>query len=568
MILIRISCYKHGCEWCSSKRIKFALLFEYEAIKFHGQDSRVKNDGLTSTTLKLFNQAMTVDYSLYLVTDSTMIPSSSTFLKQVEDAVNNGVTLVQLREKDISTLDFIERAKEVHKVTKPKNILLIINDRVDVALAVDAEGVHVGQDDMPATLVRKLIGPDKIVGVTCSNPEEVRQVVKEGVADYVGLGTTFATNTKKDVKTPGGVGPVGIRKQMNELSKDIRCVAIGGINHSNANRVIHQCRVGDKKLDGIAVVSCIMASEDAAKATRSLRDEINYTPDWAFTRSFGKNIPSHLMVKNMTDLHPLVHHITNNVVKNFSANVTLAIGASPIMSELPEEFEEFASGIPNIGLVINLGTPNAELMNVFSKALVTYNKYDKPIVFDPVACGASKARLESCRKLLNQGFVSVIKGNVGEIMSMWKLTPYYKEGSNHENHMRGVDSISSVKEVEVLEKGFQVASTFGCTVVITGKQNHILGSDKRSVSVPGGDVVMGSITGTGCSLGSTIAAFLAAEKASPIVGGDILKATEIAVELYNRAGACAAEVSQSPGTFMITFLDKLSEMSQNPEGKT
>ncbi|KAI5958311.1 THI6 [Candida theae] len=511
---------------------------------------------------------MTVDYSLYLVTDSTMIPSTSTFLKQVEDAVNNGATLVQLREKEISTLDFIERAKQVHKLTKPKNVPLIINDRVDVALAVDAEGVHVGQDDMPATLVRKLIGPNKILGVTCSNPNEVRQVVREGVADYVGLGTTFATNTKKDVKTPDGVGPIGIRKQMHELSKDIRCVAIGGINHSNANRVVHQCRVGDRSLDGIAVVSCIMASEDAAKATRTLRAELDHTPEWAVVRSFDKRIPNHAVVKNMTSQHPLVHHITNNVVKNFSANVTLAIGASPIMSELPEEFEEFASAIPNIGLVVNLGTPNAELMKVFSKALTVYNKYNKPIVFDPVACGASRARLESCRKLLNQGVVSVIKGNVGEIMSIWKLTPFYQEDvDTGESHMRGVDSISNAKDAEVLEKGVQVATTFGCTVVITGKINYIIGSDKRSVQVAGGDALMGSITGTGCSLGSTIAAFLAAESASPIVGGDILKATEIAVRLYNRAGAEAGKLSKSPGSFMISFLDQLSEVSQNPEEK-
>lgn len=527
----------------------------------------MKNVDKISTTLGLTNQSMAVDYSLYLVTDSTMIPSSSTFLKQVEDAVNNGVTLIQLREKEISTLDFIERAKEVHKLTKPKNIPLIINDRVDVALAVDAEGVHVGQDDMPATLARKLLGPNKILGVTCSNPEEVKQVVREGVADYVGLGTTFATNTKKDVKTPGGVGPIGIRKQMHELSKDIRCVAIGGINHSNANRVIHQCRVGNKRLDGIAVVSCIMASEDAAEATRTLRAELEYIPDWAVTKLFEKDISVHSIIENMTGLHPLVHHITNNVVKNFSANVTLAIGASPIMSELPEEFEEFASGIPNIGLVINLGTPNTELMKVFSKALTVYNRYNKPIVFDPVACGASKARLESCRKLLNQGFVTVIKGNVGEIMSIWKLTPYYLEGGDGESQMRGVDSISNAQEAEVTEKGFQVASTFGCTVVITGKRNYILSSDKRSVVVTGGDPVMGSITGTGCSLGSTIAAFLAAEKANPAVGGDVWKATEVAVRLYNSAGADAARKSQSPGSFMITFLDKLSELSQNFEAK-
>ena len=110
---------------------------------------------------------MKVDYTLYLVTDSGMVPESSSFLKQVEDSINSGATIVQLREKSLSTLEFIKRAEQVHKLTQKQGIPLIINDRVDVALAVNAEGVHVGQDDMPAAIARKLIGDDKILGVTC-----------------------------------------------------------------------------------------------------------------------------------------------------------------------------------------------------------------------------------------------------------------------------------------------------------------------------------------------------------------------------------------------------------------
>ena len=140
---------------------------------------------------------MKVDYTLYLVTDSGMVPESSSFLKQVEDSINSGATIVQLREKSLSTLEFIKRAEQVHKLTQKQGIPLIINDRVDVALAVNAEGVHVGQDDMPAAIARKLIGDDKILGVTCSNVTEVQEVVEQGIADYVGLGTVYKTNTKR-----------------------------------------------------------------------------------------------------------------------------------------------------------------------------------------------------------------------------------------------------------------------------------------------------------------------------------------------------------------------------------
>lgn len=228
-----------------------------------------------------------VDYSIYLVTDSTMVPESSTFLRQVEDSLRGGATLIQLREKNLLTLEFIERAEKVHALTKKFSVPLIINDRVDVALAIDAEGVHVGQDDMPARTVRKLIGATKILGVTCSNPEEVSAVCKDNVADYVGLGTVYQTNTKKDVDNPDGCGPIGIRKMLQVLGQHntgrastIKCVAIGGVNHSNAAKVLYQCRYRDQALDGLAIVSCIMANNDAFAATKDFQKCINTKPPW------------------------------------------------------------------------------------------------------------------------------------------------------------------------------------------------------------------------------------------------------------------------------------------------
>lgn len=513
-----------------------------------------------------------VDYSLYLVTDSTMIPESSTFIKQVQEAVDSGVTLVQLREKSLSTLEFVKRAEEVHSITKKKGIPLIINDRIDVALAIDAEGVHVGQDDMPAELARKLLGPNKILGVTCSNPEEVDVVVKQKVADYVGLGTVYKTNTKKNVSDPEGTGPIGIRKMLRvlgdynkEADYKIKCVAIGGINHSNADKVLYQCQVTEQKLDGVAVVSCIMASADARKATLDLAKIIASEPAFSITTRLSEsNLDSFLKrhgIKTLGQVQPLVHHITNNVVKNFSANVTLSIGASPIMSELAEEFDELVGNAKHIALVLNLGTPSLDMMSVFKQAIQVYNKYGKHIIFDPVACGATKARLECARILLNTGHVSVIKGNVGEIMSVWKLTTFYIAKSVGEsNTMRGVDSIFNLLEHILLERARQVALEFKTVVVVTGKKNFTVSPTGIVRSCLGGSPLMGKITGTGCSLGSTIAAFLAAGADGELEQDStcVFDAATIAVEMYNSAGKQAAVSVSTPGSFSTKFLDHLS----------
>lgn len=514
-----------------------------------------------------------VDYTLYLVTDSTMIPESCTFLAQVEQAINNGATIIQLREKSLSTLDFIKRAEEVHQLTKKGGIPLIINDRVDVALAIDAEGVHVGQDDMPAKLVRKLIGDDKILGVTCSVPSEVEEVIEQGIADYVGLGTVYKTATKTDVTDPEGTGPIGIRKMLQVLkrhnsikeNKKIWSVAIGGINHSNADKVMYQCAIPDQAIDGVAVVSCIMASKEAGKATEDLLSIIKRDPVWATNSStLDVSVKLRDQIDQLGQSHPLVHHVTNNVVKNFSANVTLAIGASPIMSELPVEYEEFACGIPNIGLLLNLGTPTDELMEVFKHAILTYNKYGKPIVFDPVACGATQARLERSRRLLNCGQVTVIKGNVGEILGIWKLTSTYKALGSDGSLMRGVDSVAQLSPEQIVQIGQEVAIDFKTIVVITGPTNYVISSNEVT-EIPGGSKLMGLVTGSGCSLGSVIAAFLAA-KADGVAqqGGsfDAYKAVVGAVTLYNKAGSVAASNCDAPGNFMIQFIDQLYKHTQ------
>ena len=140
---------------------------------------------------------MKFDSSMYFITDSTNY-SEEEFLYRVEQALMGGITLLQLREKDKSTREYMDLAEKVHTLTKKYNVPLIIDDRVDVALAIDAEGVHVGQSDMPVSIARKLMGDDKIVGATTKTVEQAVEAYAQG-ADYLGVGAIYPTTTK--VKT-------------------------------------------------------------------------------------------------------------------------------------------------------------------------------------------------------------------------------------------------------------------------------------------------------------------------------------------------------------------------------
>ncbi len=200
----------------------------------------------------------TVDYSLYLVTDRGLAGERE-LIDIVTAAISGGVTIVQLREKELPTGKFIQEAKNLKKYLTERNVPLIINDRVDVAMAAEADGVHVGQDDMPCTIARRMLGPDMIIGVSVSTVEEALEAEKNG-ADYLGISPIWATPTKTDTSPP--IGLEGVRK-IREVAK-IPMVGIGGINVNNAASVI------EAGCDGIAVVSAIMAAKDPENATSEL----------------------------------------------------------------------------------------------------------------------------------------------------------------------------------------------------------------------------------------------------------------------------------------------------------
>ena len=195
---------------------------------------------------------------LYLVTDRGLC-GGRPLEKVILQAVKGGVSCVQLREKEVSTRFFVEEAVNIKHIIQPYGVPLIINDRVDVALACGADGVHLGQDDMPYEMARKLMGPKAIIGLSVETWEDVLASQKLDV-NYIGVSPVFATPTKVDTK--GAWGLEGLRR-IKSFSRHL-LVAIGGINSSNVREVM------DAGADGVAVVSAICASADPETAARKM----------------------------------------------------------------------------------------------------------------------------------------------------------------------------------------------------------------------------------------------------------------------------------------------------------
>lgn len=200
-----------------------------------------------------------LDTTMYFITDSTPY-SEEEFLSRVEEACKGGVTLIQLREKDRTTREYMSLAEKIHEITMKYDIPLIIDDRVDVALAINAEGVHVGQSDMPVKIARKLMGEDKIVGATAKTVPQALEAYEQG-ADYLGVGAIYPTTTK--VKT--------VLTSVDTLKDIVKAVpikvnAIGGLNKDNIYVL------ENSGINGICAVSAIMKAEDPKLAASELKE--------------------------------------------------------------------------------------------------------------------------------------------------------------------------------------------------------------------------------------------------------------------------------------------------------
>ena len=198
-----------------------------------------------------------MDFTLYLVTERRWL-GEKTLWDSVEEAILGGVTLVQLREKKISSIEYLELAQRVKEVTDRHDIPLIINDRIDIALAIDADGVHLGPEDLPVPIARKLLGDGKIIGSSAASVDEALLFQAQG-ADYLGVGAVFPTATKRGTEKVGFEDLRGIKSAVH-----IPVVAIGGIKAENAKPVM------ETGVDGVAVVSAIMDQTDIREAARQL----------------------------------------------------------------------------------------------------------------------------------------------------------------------------------------------------------------------------------------------------------------------------------------------------------
>lgn len=203
------------------------------------------------------------DLSVYLVTDRDLsLGRPLEFI--VEEAVNGGATMVQLREKTCSSLEFYNLALKLKQLLAPLNIPLIINDRLDIALAVDADGLHIGQSDLPWKVARRLLGDDKILGLSVENMQQVEEANHFDI-DYIGISPVFSTATKTDIAKPFGLEGVRAVKAVSRHPS----VGIGGINIRNAVQVMAA------GADGVAVVSAISSAENPYEATRALKKKIS-----------------------------------------------------------------------------------------------------------------------------------------------------------------------------------------------------------------------------------------------------------------------------------------------------
>ncbi|KAK7045553.1 thiamine biosynthetic bifunctional enzyme [Paramarasmius palmivorus] len=496
-----------------------------------------------------------VDYSVYLVTGRDLLPPGK-----------GGVTVVQIREKTADTAEFLEICQRAKSICDQYKVPLLVNDRVDIALAVNAHGVHVGQTDMPIAIVRKLLPKGAIIGASCNNEEEVKKALADG-ADYIGIGAVWATTTKALDKPVVGVRNVGAMLELLD-GTPLKAVAIGGIKATNLLRTLHgSVSRTNHALDGVAIVSEIMASPQPKEAATRLRGIIQqFRNSRSIQRAFASsdngynteqisNGVAHLF-EHMKTISPLVHQITNNVAIAQSANITISIGASPIMATTAQEMHDLAKICD--ALLVNIGTLTHGPYEGMLKAGSCMNSHQKPIVFDPVGVGATAFRKESVNEILNTWQTSVIKGNAGELAAM---------AGSREVESRGVDSVGNgFKDPVAFVRN--LARKERCVIALTGKIDYV--SDGECVVIlQNGHELLGRITGSGCITGSCIASYcavasrLAGIQEGVLVSGDIFLGTVAGILVLNVAAELAAARSdvKGPGTFFPALLDELAALT-------
>ena len=445
------------------------------------------------------------DLSLYLVTDRPL-SGGRDMAWIVREAAAGGVTMVQLREKECSTAEFIALARELKTALQPLGIPLIINDRVDVALAVDADGVHIGQSDMPYDVARRLLGPDKIIGLSVETMEEVIAANALDV-DYIGISPVYATPTKTDTLAPFGLE--GIEEVMR-LSRH-RCVAIGGMNRNTIGEVIA------RGVEGVAVVSAIVAAESPREASRELaaiirRNRISNTRIIQNSEFKIQNYPRVLTIAGSDSgggagIQADIKSISANgcfaasAITAITAQNTLGVNAVEGLSidiiegQIDAVLSDIGADSIKIGML-----HSAEVVQCVARMLRKYNIKD--VVLDPVMVSTSGHRL------IEEGAIEVLKA---ELMPMARvITPNIPEAEI----LLG-EAINEQGDLPAAAR--RLAEQYGVSVLL--KAGHLVNDElidifynhetEEVVELSARRIDTRNTHGTGCTLSSAFAAQLA-----------------------------------------------------------
>lgn len=428
------------------------------------------------------------DLGLYLVTDERWLNGRS-LVDDIRQAILGGVTMVQLREKELDDEKFIKIAKEVKALCQEYRVPFIINDNIQVALAVDADGVHVGQSDMEASKVRALIGPNKILGVSAHDVQEAL-LAKANGADYLGIGAMFTTTSKEDAT------PVTI-ETMNAIieATQLPAVAIGGINLQNLPKF------KGTKIDGIAVISAILAQKDIQQASHTLRTGVNmYLRSQIKTvltiagsdSSGGAGIQADL--KTMSALHTYGMSAITALTAQNTTGVYGIMDTTPefLKNQLDCIFTDIFPDAIKIGMV-----SQPALVECIADQLLYYQA--KNIVLDPVMVSTSGSKLmqnEATSTLLERllPLADIITPNLSEaeVISQMKI-------ETKEEMVEAAKKISQYYDGYILIKGGHFSGNADDLVYHNGTITWLTAPKLDNPNTHG----------TGCTLSSAIACFLA-----------------------------------------------------------
>ena len=459
---------------------------------------------------------------LYVLTDEIGTPDD-VVVERVRDALRGGARVVQYRHKGNQHEESVDVCRELAQICKENGAIFLVNDRPELARDVDADGVHVGQDDGTVQRARNVVGPGKVVGASCyGDVDRALKAVEQG-ADYVAFGSFFPSPTKPK----SDVVPTHVIDEARQRGIKVPICAIGGLDHNSMPQMTPHVP------DMYACVSAVWKGQDVVGNTKRLTMR---TQEGLQEKIFQQ-------LEQMKSKTPLVQAITNYVTINDCANILLAIGASPAMCESSDEAYGFSA--ISSAVYCNIGSLTKEQEHAILQASRGAKEANVPMILDPVGCAAIPRRIQYVDKVRSFGKVDVVKGNLGEIKALMGKASL----------VRGVDSLE--EGTDGVESCKALAQDWDCVVVATGKKD-IITDGETVILIDNGVELFTKITGAGCMAGALIAAFCGATT-------DLLVAAAAAHLCMGVAGELAFEQNKGnlPGSFRAHLMDQIYLLDEN-----